>query len=647
MTEEQVLEAELVEPPRGEGPSDPAVPSRGLARVGSSARGLATDTFQNFVAGDLESGVIRVRGLGAPMATLVVASSAVFFALIGIFLTNQTWRSRYALVSLGREVPGRGSFVPAAAVMPTYFLLAFSLALVLAGAAHIVWWARIAVVTIYLAIGSTMLTSTTGPGASSAVAWGGRAALLAVPIFFVAVWRARPRPAFEFCVLFALVATAFGIGLHQFAVLDRVSSNGFSAQLAATFMFALAALLGPRLVMAGVDTVSFGASVSLWVLGVLDRHVHALATTLLLVGFGAWRFRDTVVETHGRLHAAGAEALARSLLGGLVLLLLVAATWWAFDAAADRYEGEEQEDPDVVAGTKRLALPLGAIYLGIITTLGIAALVAGGVDAQQTGTGWAPSMQRLLGRYETSFLPRWEPLIWSALAVVAGAIIVRRRGGRLVALVLAEIGVVGIWMNLTTPNRLFSWFDPDSAGATDPWFVLVAVGLAIAWAWQRRLDHHRAARLLFVLLLAGLVKQADFIGNPFKLVLGFAGVGFVAFGLVWGYLTAGGWANATSRAFPRTGRILLFLGYTIFTLTVAIWFTLAHDLDSNDQVSSQWAGLGQRIFGQPMLLSLIVVTLVGGLSGRMLLSPPAPTVAENETEGRPVLEADPDGSTAG
>ncbi|QXC59404.1 hypothetical protein KSP35_13445 [Aquihabitans sp. G128] len=611
-------------------------PSRRRVVV-ARARGVAGDVWEQFVAGDLDSGFIRTRGLGAGMTALVVVASTVFFALVGVFLTNQHWRARYQLVPLGEDLPGRGAFVPAPLLPLVFFLLAFALSLVLAGALHAAWWVRVATVVVYLGVASSASLAAHGSGSSAAVEWGGRVLLLAVPVLFAVRWRARPRPAGEFCALFVLVSGSLLVGLHELSRLDRVGDAALSARLASSFFVGLAGLLGPRLVMAGLDTVSFGASVSLWALRVIDQRVHALAAGVVLVGFGGWRLRDVVVGVAGSGADDGWGATGRQLLAGALLLALVAATWWVVDAVVDRYEGEEATDPDVVAGAKRLVLPLGTLYLAAVTALGVAAVVAAGIDAQ-SGTATprlSPAVGRLIARYSGAGTERWQPVVFSLVLVAASGVLARRTGGRTSALVLAEVGVVGLWSQLAVTGRPLASLG-SGLDHTDPWIVAGVVGLAAWWTARRDLDRHRVARLLFVLLLSGLVAQGTFLGNPFELVLGFAGVGFVAFGLVWGYLTAGSWTNAESPAFPRSSRILLFLGYTIFTLTVGTWFVLSHDLANKTLLSDSWARLGSDLFGQPMLLALVVITLAGTSSSR-LFAAPAPAVAaaaDEPDEGR-------------
>lgn len=91
--------------------------------------------------------------------------------------------------------------------------------------------------------------------------------------------------------------------------------------------------------------------------------------------------------------------------------------------------------------------------------------------------------------------------------------------------------------------------------------------------------------------------------------LGFAGVGFIVFGIIWDTLTRGAWVNDDSRSFSRTSRAFLYLGYVILTATLVNWALTTHDLTTLNALTGKAAMAGYERFGLPMLYVIYVLTL--------------------------------------
>ena len=105
------------------------------------------------------------------------------------------------------------------------------------------------------------------------------------------------------------------------------------------------------------------------------------------------------------------------------------------------------------------------------------------------------------------------------------------------------------------------------------------------------------------------MRQTGFIEDPFSPVLGFTGVGMIALGLVWDALTIGFWANSDSPGLPRVSRILLYLGYILFSLAVLNWSVATHDILQIDFFAGQAALGGFGLFGKPLIYAIFAVTL--------------------------------------
>jgi hypothetical protein len=89
-----------------------------------------------------------------------------------------------------------------------------------------------------------------------------------------------------------------------------------------------------------------------------------------------------------------------------------------------------------------------------------------------------------------------------------------------------------------------------------------------------------------LLVLLALVQQGSFLADPFAPLLGFAGLGFVLFGVIWGFLTSGGHSSARGRAGISRSVIMLayavvptallaYLGVPLVLAMLAAWLPVA------------------------------------------------------------------------
>jgi hypothetical protein len=114
---------------------------------------------------------------------------------------------------------------------------------------------------------------------------------------------------------------------------------------------------------------------------------------------------------------------------------------------------------------------------------------------------------------------------------------------------------------------------------------------------------------LLLVLITALTRQTGFIEDPFSPVLGFTGIGMIALGLIWDALTIGFWANYASPGMPRVSRILLYLGYILFSIAVLNWSVATHDISQVDFFTGQAALGGFGLFGKPLIYAIFAVTL--------------------------------------
>jgi hypothetical protein len=203
-----------------------------------------------------------------------------------------------------------------------------------------------------------------------------------------------------------------------------------------------------------------------------------------------------------------------------------------------------------------------------------------------------------------------------SLGALALAVWWSRHGQRGAAIFLGTFGALSVWREVTKPGAVLSIFDTGASGnaqvLVDFWWVLVLAVIAVIWLVRHTLTAERAARLLFLLLLTELIRQTSFIESPFSPFLGFAGIGFIAFGIVWDVVTKGFWTNRSTPALPRISRLFLYLGYMLFTVTLINWALTSHDLENLGIFTGNLADIGFGRFGKPLLYAIVAATLAMG-----------------------------------
>jgi hypothetical protein len=191
--------------------------------------------------------------------------------------------------------------------------------------------------------------------------------------------------------------------------------------------------------------------------------------------------------------------------------------------------------------------------------------------------------------------------------LIAVALRQARRGRPGAALVLGGAGVLllGLGIRLMTGYRWALWLDPDALVSVVTVLVVVVVGWMLL---RRRLSRHRAIGLAAVLALAVLLSVRSVVADPFATLLGYTGVGFVLFGVVWDLLTGSDWANADGRRMRRPVRVLLAVGYPLLTVSVLAADALIRRPRTTSDLNA-FAELGQLILGTALLGAAAVVVL--------------------------------------
>lgn len=601
-----------------------------LMRVPAFLWAIVRGVGRDFMWVAVRDGMIRLKGYSAAMKAVVIVASVLLVATIVDFASGDILRTGSHLIVTPDGVTGRGSLVPQLLVPATFVLVAFGAALALAGALHATWPVRIAVLLLYAGIGMSFQgLAQSEQGLVHSTLWPGWVFLAGVLAVFIVRWRSQPRPAAEFGVLLVLVSGAFAVSENALVRADQVSGHSYAIQGLALLLGLLTLLPTPLLFVAGLDVVAFGAQASSWVLTFVDRHVPMRWVYALLAALAAWRTRDLTLQTIHLVQDGGVSALEPAL-GALVMVGVLWAYWFALGRFSGSHPGTTNGEDKVKHESAAVRLPLGMAYAGLSLAL-VPELIAlqcfsyFGID-QRPLVSRIQDLADFFGR--TGVVTVYRSLLGVCLAVVG--LVVARRGARAVGMFLGAVGLTDLLqqglVHISALEKFF-WSGPENLDLA--WMALF-VGVGVWWLARRQLTEIRAERLLFLILLAALLRQFDFISDPFAPLLGFAGIGFVVFGLIWGFLTAGGWANESSARFPRSSRTFLYLGYSLFSVALLNWFAVTHDVPELSRFQS-FGSNGVALLGYPLIYALFTLVLAGAFVDR--------PIDRDEEEEEEVIEA--------
>ena len=553
---------------------------------------ISLGAVRDFVWADLRDGLICTRGLSQSTRTLIWLGFGLFAAMLGLLLTNDLLRANFPLVPVLTTLAGRGQMLPVALLPLTLFLLAVAWSFALAGALHSHPALRLGLLLLYLfnaGLHVLSLLSTFGLDLSygftsplsllTGLARVGLAlgSIGGVALFFVLRWRARPWPAAEFACLLLLITVPFALGQAQEVNNLRNLGMPLGILLLEFYLAILGFLIMPLLFFIGVDIANFTRQAAGWASQAVAERLPARAPGLLLALLLAWQLFGAARTLAG---GGGQDSgdLALSYAGALLDLLAIGLAW----LLVSRLSPTSPTTDDLVEAAGRYALPLIIFYQG---GLALGSLV-NAVDLLKLA---------LLG------------------LVLAGAVWQARRGNPALALYLATLSLLQLLYHLEAPGQPLSPFYRSGNGPVHFWWLVLFAVTGLALLLRRRLTPQRTGQLFLVSLMAVLLQQTSFLENPFNpLAEGLAisgGIGFLAFGLTWDALTAGNWANQDSPGLPRAGRIFLYLGYVLLTVTLVNWALTSHDLDRLGLFTGGLAARGLAVFGRPLLYSIFTLTI--------------------------------------
>jgi hypothetical protein len=259
----------------------------------------------------------------------------------------------------------------------------------------------------------------------------------------------------------------------------------------------------------------------------------------------------------------------------------------------------------------RIALPLILIYLGMQLASFVLLTIAGALPV----AGIAQPLIALSGLLSDQLSDSWRLLVYGAALALAVRLILRRfvsagASSAPAALYLGIFGATGLWFYLTLLGSIFGALVWRGSDPVVFWWTFGIAAVAVIRLVHRQMEAGQVLRLLFATLILFLMGQTGFVESRFSPLLGFAGIGFVAFGIVWDALTGASWVNANSAGLPRAGRVFLYVGYMLLTVTILNWALAAHDLGSISALTGGAVDTGYATFGKPLLYGVLALALL-------------------------------------
>jgi hypothetical protein len=568
--------------------------------------------LRDLVWSDIRNGLPRLRDLGSAPRVLGVLGIIVIVAAALQLLLVDVLRANSALVGGYADIGDRPQLVPVPLVPLALATFAIGWSFLLTGASRAHPVVMGAVVALFTATTLVWITGS-DPTASTAQRM---PALIGVGVAVLLTLAGRRLPGvwrlLQFVVLLtgvtvAYAATATG-GAPQLDLL-RVES----AVVTLGLVFSLArGLATPLLVVLGFGLAVFTYRVARWVGDAAHSARHSWTQPALLGLLVAGGCAVSVRTVASSWSSTGAGSWAGALLFVVLPLVLGAV---ALRRAHDRTAVDEA----AVANAAEKIIPTVALALfATMVLVSMALLVAsaaGAVVQLAGGLGLSPAADATLLRTidrATASTDLYRAAFCGA-ALVAGFAIARRRPT--LGLYLVVLGTAHGWVALTTdgPLGMLHFTDTSQVAA---WLVVAVVAALAVDAARDTLDRARQRNYTVSLVIVLLFGQVALLENPFHPILPISGAVAVTAALALDTLTLGAWANTGSTAFPRASRLPLYVGYALFTLTLITWAAGTHDFTQFNLFTGQAGAGGLRVFGDPLLLTLVALLVLRRRSGQ-------------------------------
>jgi len=594
---------------------------------------LVRSAVRDFVLASVQDGRLRTAGLPAGVRVAVLAAVGLAVALFVSIVAADAWRSTDLVALTGTGQTLRGTLVPSVLVPVTFALMAFAAALCVSGSLRAAPLVTAGVVGVYAVVASFVHGLTVGDDLlHTAAGWAiGGVVALAVGARF-----APRHPTVELLLSLGLVGLTFADAHRLLAASDGASGTGFLSSQTSLLLADVLFLSTPLVVVAALGVLDFGVTAARWGLRFVDLHLGPRTVAVAVVALGAWRARDLVVEISGQVRDGGWAAELRGLVGSVAVAVALVGLALAIRRLAG--SGLAHEDPQATVGASAaVALPLTLWLVAVSVVLAVIFLVVQGVVPRLPAEQIGPAQERLvdvMGSIGDLGASVWWDLLRAAGAVAA-ATWAARRGQVPAAAFLGGVAIVLAHASATGPGRVLEEWAWTLRGV-DLLAVGALIALLVRWRLAGQLTERRLEWSLYLLLLTALLREGEFVADPFAPFLAFAGGAFVLFGLVWGLATGLAWANEGSPRLPRITRAQLLMGYQLLSIAILHWYLVTHDLDNLEVLTEVHPSTGTALLAQPLVLVLLLTGLASALADVEIRSADDDEGAVPEGAGAPV-----------
>jgi hypothetical protein len=578
--------------------------------------GTLLDTSRQIVVGavrivawdSLKEGLIDLRPL-SPTARLLAVLGLV---LIGFFLAGIVFSDPLRFSGTLEPVAAgsdwtRGLYAPSPAIPLTLISYALAWALLLTGALRVHGLARWGILAAFVLFG---LQGLVDPSLRAIVAseqgsgWlvlGLQAAALVLLVGGFVVLPRRHLPLWADFV-FALLVVAIFVGVNLYVSVQAQLASGIawvSDYTVPGTILGARILTVPFVFISAYGMANFAIAASSWAAQSAQRATASWVVTVLLVALIVARLAD--ISLGAFLPAPQPEQLWSWAGAALTAAGLVPIARW-------RQGQEAGKVPPRLLNTLIVGLLLVPLMLTVAITVAafLIAATAPPADTLARTNQFFDAVRAAGESYQGSFS---LVVALSALGIALAAAARKRFTVAAFGFILAWTRAVWWFMEPGRPLEIMRYRYEDMD-------AVLTLGLALITLYylaRRRLTPERGVRLFGLVFLAWILRQTDFIDNPLAIFFSLAGISYLVFGILWGVLTAGGqFANASTPQFPRTNRLLLYVGYVLMTVLIAHWFLVTNHVFMR-VLQSDWGITGFTIFG----LALAYLVFVEG--GRALL----------------------------
>ena len=476
-----------------------------------------------------------------------------------------------------------GNSIVPAFLVPFMLFLAFALTLVLAGSQRCRLWLRILLLVTCSAILANLISSAMTVSATGPTVWVSWVALGLVVAYSFVIWTGRTRAAVDLFVLLGLILVISVLSYRGFVAGIAAITTRFDLITTTTLLVTLTSLAIPLAFVSGLSATALGVSIARGAGTYVARRAPVRIAVALLIIVILWQVIVIIPGLTERWALLGPVDAIGASIGGLAL---VGACWLIWRLTHRDRGAEPRSERSAVVIATAVALPIAYTLMSPILLSNVLALIGSSIVLS-----WSTNLQALvlvlvqiLASDVVIALARFIMLIG---LVVVGIVMARRGRPRLSAILLIDALIFTCILFggglLSALHLNWSVAEVGNVG------LVIGIVLLIHWAVTRQLNADRLVVLFLVVLLAGLIRQADYFAIPIGFLIGASALALLVIGLVWGYLTDGGETHEDTPHYPRDGKLLLFLGNFLFGIAIVTWAAIGKQVSLSAQLSGTTA----------------------------------------------------------